>query len=129
MPGTFLEYNDGHTTFEAYVALPTTEASKRPAVLVSHAWAGRSAFECGKADKLAALGYVGVAIDTYGKGVFGNTAAENSAMMMPLVQDRALLRALLRQKEFPWSTPPASAPSASVLVECAYWIWRAVVLI
>lgn len=92
MPGTFLEYNDGHTTFEAYVALPTTEASKRPAVLVSHAWAGRSAFECGKADKLAALGYVGVAIDTYGKGVFGNTAAENSALMMPLVQDRALLR-------------------------------------
>lgn len=92
MSGSFLEYQEGGKTFEAYVARPTTEASHRPAVLVCHAWGGRSDFECEKADKLAKLGYVGIAIDNYGKGVFGNSAAENSALMMPLVQDRALLR-------------------------------------
>lgn len=92
MTGRFLEYKDGNTTFEAYVALPATEAGRRPAVLVSHAWAGRSEFECEKADRLAALGYVGVAIDNYGKGILGRDNAENSALMMPLVQDRTLLR-------------------------------------
>lgn len=95
MSGTFLEYKDGNTTFEAYVALPATEISLRPAVLVSHAWAGRSAFECEKADRLAALGYVGVAIDNYGKGVLGRDNAENSALMTPLVHDRGMLRSRL----------------------------------
>ncbi|HTQ99157.1 MAG TPA: dienelactone hydrolase family protein [Candidatus Acidoferrum sp.] len=92
MPSTLLTYQDGVHTLEAYVALPTTEARKRPAVLVSHAWAGRSAFECEKADKLAALGYVGIAIDNYGKGILGKDNAENSRLMTPFIQDRALLR-------------------------------------
>lgn len=92
MPSQFLEYREGSTTLEAYVALPATEQQKRPAVLVCHAWAGRSAFECEKADKLAALGYVGIALDVYGKGVLGKNNDENSALMQPLVADRALLR-------------------------------------
>lgn len=91
MRSQLLEYRDGDTTLEAYIALPTTEV-RRPAVLVSHAWAGRSQFECEKADKLAALGYVGIAIDNYGKGILGKDTAENSALMMPLLQDRAKLR-------------------------------------
>jgi dienelactone hydrolase len=92
MSGQFLEYRDGATVLEAYVALPATEQEKRPAVLVCHAWAGRSEFECAKADKLAALGYVGIALDVYGKGVRGNNNDENAALMQPLVADRALLR-------------------------------------
>jgi len=95
MTGQFLEYLAGDTLLEAYVALPATEVAKRPAVLVCHAWAGRSAFECDKADKLAALGYVGIALDTYGKGVSGATNEECSALMMPLVSNRALLRSRL----------------------------------
>ncbi|MGV3593526.1 MAG: dienelactone hydrolase family protein [Gammaproteobacteria bacterium] len=91
MPSQYLEYRDGDTVLEAYVALPAA-GGKRPAVLVSHAWAGRDAFECDKADKLAELGYVGIAIDNYGKGVLGRTMEENSALMTPFVQDRAKLR-------------------------------------
>lgn len=95
MPSQYLEYRDGDTLLEAYVALPAA-SGKCPAVLVSHAWAGRSAFECDKADKLAELGYVGIAIDNYGKGVFGNSMEENSALMTPFVQDRAKLRRRLQ---------------------------------
>ncbi|HEY0964143.1 MAG TPA: dienelactone hydrolase family protein [Pseudomonadales bacterium] len=91
MPTKYLEYRDGDTTLEAYVALPAARG-KAPAVLVSHAWAGRSAFECDKADRLAELGYVGIAIDNYGKGVLGKSMEENSALMTPFVQDRAKLR-------------------------------------
>lgn len=91
----FLEYRDGDTVLEAYVAMPSV-GGKLPAVLVSHAWAGRSAFECAKADALAELGYIGIAIDNYGKGVFGKSMEENSALMTPFVQDRARLRQRLQ---------------------------------
>ncbi len=92
MSGYFLDYHDGETLLEAYVALPATEAPRRPAVIVSHAWGGRAAFECEKADKLAAQGYVGIAIDNYGKGIFGKNNDENAALMTPFLQDRAMLR-------------------------------------
>jgi dienelactone hydrolase len=91
MPGQFLEYRSGSQVFEAYIALPATELKERPAVLVCHAWSGRSEFECETADKIAALGYVGVALDVYGKGVRGNSNDENATLMQPLVNDRALL--------------------------------------
>lgn len=95
MPSQYLEYRDGDTVLEAYVALPAS-GGKHPAVLVSHAWSGRAAFECRKADELAQLGYVGIAIDNYGKGVLGQNNEENSRLMSPFVQDRALLRKRLR---------------------------------
>jgi dienelactone hydrolase len=91
MPSQYLEYRDGDVVLEAYVALPAA-GGKRPAVLISHAWAGRSAFECEKADQLAELGYVGIAIDNFGKGVLGKNNDENAALMTPFMQDRALLR-------------------------------------
>ena len=40
----------------------------RPAVLVHHAWAGQGDVERQWAHDLAALGYVGVAVDVYGRG-------------------------------------------------------------
>lgn len=95
MPSQQLEYRDGDTVLEAYVAMPAG-SGKHPAVLVSHAWAGRGAFECQKADELAQLGYVGIAIDNYGKGVLGKNNDENSKLMTPFVQDRARLRKRLR---------------------------------
>lgn len=92
MHSSLLEYHDADALLEAYVARPATEASMRPAVLICHAWGGRSAFECEKADQLAALGYVGIALDNYGKGVLGSSNEENAALMTPFVQDRARLR-------------------------------------
>lgn len=86
------EYRDGDTVLEAYVALPAGISGKCPAVLVSHAWSGRSDFECEKADQLAALGYVGIAIDNFGKGVHGKNNEENAALMKPFIDDRARLR-------------------------------------
>lgn len=53
--------------FDLHVVRPSTQAPA-PAVLICHAWGGRSAFEEQKAAALAELGYVGVAIDLYGVG-------------------------------------------------------------
>ena len=45
-----------------------------------------------KAEKLAELGYVGFALDMYGKGKRGQTKEEKVALMQPLMEDRQLLQ-------------------------------------
>ncbi|MGE3774335.1 MAG: dienelactone hydrolase family protein [Gammaproteobacteria bacterium] len=89
-----LEYRHEDSLLEAFVCAPAG-GGRRPAVLVSHAWAGRSPFECDKARALADLGYVGIAIDLYGKGVLGGSVEENGALMKPFLDNRALLQARL----------------------------------
>jgi len=96
MTGTYADYSDGSATCEAYVALPDG-TGPFPAVLVAHQWSGQSDHERATADRLAALGYAGIAIDVYGKGRRGEestpTAMEvNSALMQPFMADRATLR-------------------------------------
>lgn len=86
-----LEYQDGSTTLEAFIARPQSDQPK-PTVIICHAWAGRSDFENNKAEQLAQLGYVGFALDMYGKGQLGTSIEENSQLMTPLMEDRALLK-------------------------------------
>lgn len=88
-----LEYNDGDTVLEAYVAYQKTD-SQKPLVLVSHDWSGRRDFACKGAERVAEMGYVGLALDMYGKGVFGSDGDVelNSSLMNPLATDRAALR-------------------------------------
>lgn len=89
-------YHDGQHALEGYLAYPTAPSkSPRPVVLVAHAWAGQDEFARSKAHMLADLGYIGFAIDVYGKGKRGSTPEENSALMTPWVQDRAALRTRL----------------------------------
>jgi len=94
MKTQLIEYSHGDTTLEAYVSFDETITDPRPAVLVAHDWTGRREFATSKADEMAALGYVGVAIDMYGKGVFGkdDDADYNASLMGPLAGDRTLLR-------------------------------------
>ena len=64
----------------------------RPAVLISHAWTGRGEQEEHRAEQLAELGYVGFALDLYGKGKRGTSKEENAALMQPLLDDRTVLQ-------------------------------------
>lgn len=96
MTGNYTDYRDGDVTCEAYVA-GAVAGERRPAVLVGHTWGGQSDHERATADKLAARGYVGIAIDVYGKGRRGEhgtptAMATNTALMTPFMQDRAMLR-------------------------------------
>ena len=87
-----IDYREGDTQLEAYVAYDNTIKEKRPTVLIAHAWAGRDDFVEEKARRLAEMGYVGFAMDIYGKGVLGDGAETNSKLMKPFMDDRALLR-------------------------------------
>jgi len=100
-------YLDGDVLLEAYFAFDDAITERRPAVLISHAWGGRDDFVAEKANKLAELGYVGFALDMYGKGVLGNSPEQNSKLMQPFMADRGLLQkrikaALYAVRLLPW---------------------------
>ncbi len=82
-------YLDGDVLLEAFFAFDDSFSGRRPAVLINHTWAGRDDFVAEKAKKLAALGYVGFAVDMYGKGVLGSSPEENAKLMQPFMDDRA----------------------------------------
>lgn len=88
----YIEYQDGDTLLEGYLAYNDSHTNKQPAILVAHDWSGKNDFACKKAEKLAELGYVGFALDMFGKGVTGNTKEEKSSLIKPFIQDRALLQ-------------------------------------
>ena len=87
-----LDYRDDDVLLEAFWAYDDGYDGLRPAVLVNHAWGGRDEFVEEKAKKLAELGYVGFALDVYGKGVSGGSKEENAKLMQPFMQDRAMLQ-------------------------------------
>jgi len=86
-----VEYQDDTNTLEAFVARPDTD-EELPTVLISHAWAGRDQFVCDKAQEIAELGYVGFALDMFGKGKLGTSVEENSALIGPFMSDREYLK-------------------------------------
>lgn len=104
---TTVNYLDGDTLLESFIAYDDAISGRRPAVLVAHAWGGRNAFVEEKARKLAELGYVGFALDMYGKGILGSGPEENARLMQPFIDDREMLQKRMRAavdnvKLLPW---------------------------
>lgn len=87
-----INYQDGDVDLQGYLAWDDAVEGARPGIMISHAWAGRSDVENGKAEDLAKLGYVGFALDNFGKGVLGTSVEENSALIQPFLDDRAMLQ-------------------------------------
>ncbi len=96
MQTEFISYADSQMEYEGYAAWDGSITTPRPGVLVFHAWSGQDEFARVQAEKMAALGYVGFAVDMYGKGRRGNSAEQNNALMQPFMQDRAMLLARVK---------------------------------
>lgn len=94
MTAELIEYKDGEILLEGYLATPEATTGPLPAVIVAHDWSGRREFANIAADRLAELGYIGFALDMYGKGIIGSDGdmEGNAALMNPYALDRALLR-------------------------------------
>lgn len=111
-----VEYQHDGTVLEAFIAWDDATNEPKPGVLVSHAWAGRSAFEQSKAEELARLGYVGFALDLYGKGVQGNSNDECAALMQPFMEDRSLLLGRLQASLQALQASPAVDASRTAII-------------
>lgn len=84
-------YQDSDVVLEGFYASENI-TEKKPGVLVFHDWSGKNEFACNKARALAELGYAAFAVDMFGKGKLGKTTEEKSALIQPLLQDRAKLQ-------------------------------------
>lgn len=87
-----VEYTEGDLVFEGRLVWDDAWHEPRPGVLVAHTIAGRTAFEENKAGMLAELGYVGFAIDVYGKGTQSTDLVINKSRMDVLKSDRSGLQ-------------------------------------
>jgi dienelactone hydrolase len=63
-----IEYKDGQTVLQGFLAYDDAVKGKRPGVLVVHEWWGHNQHARNQAVRLAKSGYVGFALDMYGKG-------------------------------------------------------------
>ena len=108
-----LEYRDGEVLCEGHIALNTLSRAKRPCVLIAHAWNGPNEQIRAKASNLARMGYLGFALDVYGKGVRGGPSDDNTQLMAPisatgLCSDAAYWRRWQQQSFIPSQIPAAS---------------------
>jgi dienelactone hydrolase len=64
------------TTCKGYVAYNAAVKGKRPAIVVIHEWWGCNDYARKRANMLAELGYIAIAMDMYGDGTQGPTPKE-----------------------------------------------------
>jgi dienelactone hydrolase len=88
-----IEYKQGETSLEGFLAYDGSIQGKRPGVLVVHQWKGLSDYEKKRAEMLAKLGYNVFCVDIYGKGIRPKEANDAAAEAGKYKSNRQLLRA------------------------------------
>jgi dienelactone hydrolase len=86
-------YTQDKTTLQGFVAWDDAVKGKRPGVLVIHEWWGHNQHARNQAIRLAKAGYVGFALDMYGKGKLAEHPKDAGAMSGELRKDPALVKA------------------------------------
>ncbi|MBO3697560.1 dienelactone hydrolase family protein [Roseivirga sp. E12] len=66
--GEEVSYSTDSTNLEGYLVLDENQSGKRPGILVVHEWWGHTPYMRKRAEMLAELGYVAIAVDMYGDG-------------------------------------------------------------
>jgi dienelactone hydrolase len=87
-----VEYKQGNTVLEGYLAYDDAVTGKRPGVLVVHEWTGIGPYVKRRTNQLAKMGYVAFAPDIYGKGVRPKNPKEAGAEATKYRSNRTLLR-------------------------------------
>jgi dienelactone hydrolase len=85
-------YQDGDTVLEGHLAYDDASHEARPGILVVHEWKGLNDYAKRRAEQLAGLGYVALAVDMYGKGVRASDHEEAQKLSGIYRSDRQLMR-------------------------------------
>lgn len=88
-----VEYKQGDTTLEGFLAYDDSIKGARPGVLIVHQWKGLTDYEKKRAEMLAQLGYVAFAVDIYGKDIRPKNSQEAGVQAGKYKGNRELLRA------------------------------------
>lgn len=84
-----LEYRQGDTVLQGFLAWDDAATGKRPGVLVVHEWWGQNEHARRQAIRLAEAGYVGFALDLYGKGKVATHPKDAMAFVQEATKDPA----------------------------------------
>ena len=87
-----VEYKDGNTVLEGYLAYDDAIKGTIPAVLIVHEWTGIGTYVKNRAEQIAGLGYAAFAIDIYGKAIRPADTNEASTQAAIYRGDRKLMR-------------------------------------
>ncbi|WP_110631685.1 dienelactone hydrolase family protein [Salinicola salarius] len=93
--GETFEYATGGQTYQGYLAYNASDDEPRPGVLLVHEWWGLNDYIKHKADQLAALGFVALAVDMYGDGKVAQHPQDAKAFSSQVMQDWPSARARL----------------------------------
>lgn len=87
-----IEYTDEGTTCRGHLVRPDPPSAGRGGVLLFPTWKGVDDFARGQARRLAALGYVALAVDVYGDGRVAEDDLQAAGFMHALASNRPLFR-------------------------------------
>jgi len=87
-----VEYKQGNTVLEGYLAYDDAIKGQRPGVMIVHEWTGLGSYVKQRSEQLAKLGYVAFAADTYGKGIRPTNPKDAATQATIYKSDRKLLR-------------------------------------
>jgi len=88
-----IDYRQGDTTLQGFLAWDDAARGPRPGVLVVHEWWGENQHARNQALRLAQAGYVGFALDMYGKGKVATHPRDAQAYMDEVAKDATLMKA------------------------------------
>jgi len=88
-----VEYRQGGTILQGFFAWDDAANGRRPGVLVVHEWWGHNQHARNQARRLAEAGYVGFALDMYGKGKLAAHPKDAEAFMIEATRDPAVMSA------------------------------------
>lgn len=87
-----IEYEAGGTKLQGFLAWNDAVKAKAPGVLVIHEWWGHNEHARNQAKRLAEAGYVGFALDMYGKGKVAKHPKDAQAFMAEATKDGEALK-------------------------------------
>ncbi len=85
-----ITYQVDGVTLTGYLAYDSTVDVKRPGVLVVHEWWGHNAYARKRAEMLAGLGYVALAVDMYGDGKLAEHPKDAGKFMQEVTSNMTL---------------------------------------
>jgi dienelactone hydrolase len=88
-----VDYTVGGASLEGFLAWDDASADKRPGIVVVHEWWGHNEHARTSARRLAEAGYVGFALDMYGKGKLAAHPDDAMKFMTEATKDPAVLGA------------------------------------
>ncbi len=88
-----VEYKQGSTPLQGFLAWNDTAKGKRPGVLLVHEWWGLNQHARNQAKRLAEAGYVAFALDMFGKGKVTTHPDEAKAFVSEATKDPATMQA------------------------------------